>query len=357
MKHSYLLSLIILFLSSCAGKESKTNAGGGPTRIEVNFDNVYEKRKFPQPVSSVTIQKLKDCPDIPIGQIDKVIVDHERIYILDRSKSKALFIYSREGEFLDIIHSVGSGPGEFTAPHGFDIDEKSGNIIIMDSNGRKIIIYSSTGDYIKEFKYDFIAVDFILDSENNLIFNTGYFPSKDGENFLLVKTDMEGRILDRFFPADNLSPSLAAFNPRHSLQKCDGELFFLPTFSNCIYGLNTDGPQTIYEIDFGNHWPAEEFFEKSDGMHPLKVREQLIGSEYVCFLNFIQTKDVLHLDFHKGKNYSFYYNKNTKQSLLLPMEDKSISFPVGVSYDQFIFVSYWDTGEPFLVFYAVDFNI
>jgi hypothetical protein len=348
---------MIFFLISCAGKESKTNVAKDSTRIEVNFDKVYEERKFPHTNSSITIQKLEECPDIPIGQIDKVIVDHKRIYILDRSKSKALFIYSREGAFLDVIHYVGRGPGEFIAPHCFDIDEKSGDIIIMDSNGRKIIIYSSTGEYIKEFKYDFIAVDFIVDNENNLIFNTGNFPSEDSKNFLIVKMNMEGHILNRFFPADNLSPSLAAFNPRNSLQKCDGELFFLPTFSNYIYSLNNDEPQAIYKIDFGSHWPTEEFFEKSDRMHPLKVRERLIGNDYVCFLNFIQTKDVLHLDFHRGKNHSFYYNKNTKQSLLLPMEDESISFPIGVFYDQFIFVSYMKTGEPFLVFYTVDFNI
>jgi hypothetical protein len=349
---------MILFLISCAGKVSKINAGEDLETIEVTFDKEYKKgRKFPHTNSSMTVRKLEECPDLPIGHIDKVIVDNEKIYILDRSKSKALFIYGREKGFIDVINYVGRGPGEFIAPHCFDIDKKSGDIIIMDNHGRKIIVYSSTGKYLKEFKYEFIAVDFILDNENNLIFNTGYFPSKEGENFLLVKMDLNGHILDRFFPSEGLSPSLAAFNSRNSLQRCGNEIFFLPTFSNYIYGVNNDKLQAVYKIDFGRDWPTEDFFEKSDGMHPLKIREQLLENEYVCFMNYIQTKDILHIDFHKEKDYSFYYNKNTKQSLLLSMEDESISFPVGVFNDQFIFVSYREISEPFLVFYDVDFEI
>lgn len=357
MKQILLLLLITLFLMSCGGNVSKTNTAADLEIIEVDFGKEYKDKKFPNTNFSMTVRKLEDSPNLPIGQIDKVIVENEKIYILDRSKSKALFIYGRDKGFLDMINCVGRGPGEFITPHCFDIDKKSGNIIIMDNNGKKIIVYSPVGKYIKEFSYDFIAVDFILDNEGNLIVNTGYFPSKDGDNCLFVKMDMNGRILDRFFPSDALSPSLAAFNPRNSLQECDGETFFLPTFSNCIYSLNNNEPQAVYKIDFGKGWPTEEFVERSDGMHPLKVRELLFENEYVCFLNCIQTKDILHLDFHKGKNYSFYYNKHTKQSLLLPMENESISFPVGVFNGQFIFVSYRETTEPFLVFYDVDFDL
>jgi len=357
MKLYFLLFILNLLLTSCIGKVAKTHMDADLETVKVDFDKEYNKKKFPHTNSSITIQKLEENSDFPIGKIDKIIVDSKRIYILDRSKSKALFIYSREGQFLHIINHIGRGPGEFITPHYFDVDKKTGNIFIMDNNGKKIIIYSSSGKFIKEFEYNFIAVDFVLDNEKKLLFNTGGFPSGDDEEALLIKTDEDGHILNRFFSSESLAPSLAAFNSRNSLQECGNRIFYLPTLSNYIYSLDNDEPQKAYRIDFGKDWPTEDFFEKANGVHPLKVRQKLFESGYVCFLNFIQTKDILHLDFNRGKNYSFYYNKVTKQSLLLPMEDDSVSFPVGVFNDQFIFASYKDTGEPFLVFYDVDFNI
>ena len=84
----------------------------------------------------------------------------------------------------------------------------------------------------------------------------------------------------------------------------------------------------------------------------------MFENNYVCFLNYIQTKDVLHIDFYKDKNYSLYYNKQTKQSLLVAMEDESMSFPLATYGNEFVFIKYNDiTGAPTVVFYTVNFDL
>jgi len=359
MKHFLPLLLASIFLCSCAHKASKTETNTASTEvIKVDFNKELKREPdFPYTKSAVHVRKLEDNPYSPIGHVDKVIVNGDNIYILDRSKAKAVFIYGREKDFLGILNYIGRGPGEFIAPDCFDIDKKTGNIVLMDCNGQKMIVYSPLGEYINEFKYDFIAVDFVLDHEGNPILNTGCFPSKENDNLLLVKMDMNGQILERFFQSNALSPTFAAFSPRNSLQRGDDGIYLLPTFSNQIYALNNNGSQIAYSIDFGEAWPTEAFFEKSEGMHPLKVREQLLDNGSVGFLNCIQTKDLLHLDFHKGKDYSFYYNKNTKQSLLFPKEDEAVSHPVGVLDGQFIFAGYKKDREPWLLFYDVDVDL
>lgn len=326
--------------------------------IKIDFQKEYKNRKFPYTNYSMTVQRLEENEEHPVGQVDKLIVDNKRIYILDSSKAKSLFIYSREGKLLHIIDKIGGGPGEFIHPDNFDIENKTGNIVIMDGSSRKFIIYSPKGKYIKEIKYDFMAVDFILDEDNNIIVNNGNFSTEANEGYFLFKIGQNGEILDKLFPSEPLSPSLAAFNPRNSMRKLGDEISFLPTLSNRIYQLDAKTSKAIYEIDFSTNWPSKDFFDKSANMHPLKVREKILENKYAFFLNFIQTKDVLHVDFYKEKNYSFYYNKKTKQSLLLSMENENVSFPLATYNDEFVFIKYnEDTGEPTVIFYSVDFDL
>ncbi|NDV58510.1 6-bladed beta-propeller [Bacteroides sp. 519] len=352
------IAIFLLSFLSILGVNNAKNQQSDVEVIKVDFQKEYKHKKFPYTNYSMTIQKLEESEDYPIGQVDKLIVDHNRIYILDSSKAKSLFVYNRDGKLQHIINKKGRGPGEFVLPDNFNIEKKTGNIVIMDTNSRKFIYYSPKGEYIKEIKYDFMAVDFILDKDDNIIVNNGNFSAEKTDGFFLFKLSQDGKMLDKFFPSTPLNPSVAAFNPRKSLRKYGTGISFLPTVSNCIYLLDGNKSKAMYEIDFGKDWPSKDFFEKAANMHPLKVREQILDNNYAFFLNYIQTKDVLHIDFYKGKNYSFYYNKKTKQSLLLSMEDENVSFPLATYNDEFIFIKYnEDTGEPIVVFYTVDFDL
>lgn len=186
--------------------------------------------------------------------------------------------------------------------------------------------------------------------------DNGNIPSEHSSHYL-KKIDPEGNFLENIFPSD---PSTAGmtFNPRNPFQRCGQTIFYHPTLSNSIYALKDNNPIAVYHFDFGKSWPSREFCESVKGMHPLKIRDLMFKNNYVCFLNCLQTKDVLHVDFYKEKKYSFYYNKKTKQSLLIPMEDENISFPLATYEDEFIFVNYSKkTGEPVLVFYTVNFEL
>ncbi|GEM_PF-3098435 len=347
-----------MLFTSCINKDKKvqTKEQTAAQLIKVDFSKEYKDRKFPNTNYSMTIQRLEDNEKYPIGYIDKLIVDDKRIYILDRSKAKSLFIYSRNGKFLHVINQTGRGPGEFSSLQDFDIDKTTGNIVIMDMGGNKFIFYSPEGKYIKELKYDFMAVRFKLDNDNTILMDNGNIPSEDA-SYYLKRMNIEGKSVSNIFPSDPSTIGIT-FNPRYPLQQYENEIFYLPTLSNCIYALDGDEPRVVYQIDFGKNWPSKEFCERIKSIHPLKIREFMFENNYVCFLNYIQTKDVLHLDFHKEKNYSFYYNKKTKQSLLVAMEDENISFPLATYNDEFIFVKYSEkTGLPIVVFYTVNFEL
>lgn len=358
MKHILLVAICVCCLSCTNNKEKKesTNLLPDCEVVKVDLSKEYTNRKFPNTNQSMVIQRLEESEENPIGYINKLIVDKKKIYILDSSKAKSLFIYSRDGKLLHIIDRVGRGPGEYSFPQDFEVDKQTGNILVMDAGAKKIIFYSPKGEYLKEIQYDFFATKFTLDADNNLLLDTGNVPSEESE-YCLKRIDQNGKRLGNCFPSN---PSVVgiSFNPRNPFQQHGKTLYYQPTMSNSVFALTDDGPQQVYRLDFGKAWPSEEFCESVQKMHPLKIRELMFKNNYVCFLNSIQTKDVLHVDFFKEKRYSFYYHKKTKQSLLLSIEEENISYPLSVYDNEFIFVKYReDTGEPVIVFYTVDFDL
>jgi len=358
MRYLTILFISCLFCVSCANKKQDKQSlePFGVELIKVDLREEYKERKFPNINYSMKVQRLEDNEEYPIGEVSKLIIDEKRIYILDSAKAKALFIYSREGKLLHLINQIGRGPGEFIAPQDFNIDKRNGDIVVMDAHSKKMLVYSSQGEYIREFNYGLYAVRFIIDDENNILLDNGNIPSEDSL-YYLKKIDFDGKLLDQLFPSDPSTVGIT-FTPRAPLQRHQDILFFLPALSNCIYALDGDGAKVAYQIDFGKDWPSEEFCERMKNTHPLKIRELMFENNYICFLNYIQTRDVLHLDFYKGKRYSFYYNKMTKKSLLISMEDESFSYPLTTYGDEFVFVKYHEvTGAPTVVFYTVNFDL
>lgn len=357
MMKPFTLLLMCILCASCINKGEHSNVLPDTKIIKVDFRKEYTERKFPHISHSLTVQKLEENDQFSVGSIDKVIIDDKRIYILDRSKAKSLFIYTRDGRLLHVINRIGGGPGYFTTPQDFDIEKKTGNIIIMDASSRKFIYYSPKGEFIKETKYDAFAVHFLQDGAGNFIIDKGNLPIADSF-YCLKKIDQKGNAISDFFPADTTKIGIT-FTPRMPLQKQDDRIFFLPAMDNCIYELNGEEPHLAYQIDFGGDWPSKAFCESVKRLHPLKIRNMVMENHYACFLNYLQTKEVLHIDFHKDKkNYSFYYNKETGQSLLVPMEDENMTLPLTTYNNQFVFAKYSDqTGEPVLLFYDVNFNL
>jgi hypothetical protein len=67
-----------------------------------------------------------------IGSIDKVIVDGEYIFILDRTLSSTLFMFSKNGKYITKITKIGEGPNEIIHPYDFDVDRKNKQVIVYD---------------------------------------------------------------------------------------------------------------------------------------------------------------------------------------------------------------------------------
>lgn len=96
---------------------------------------------------------ILDSEEKVIGNIDKIQADDSTIYILDINISKGVFKYSRNGNYIQQIGNIGSGPGEYIKPFDFTLDQKNRIIYILDGPKQRINKYEMTsGKYLGHFK-------------------------------------------------------------------------------------------------------------------------------------------------------------------------------------------------------------
>jgi hypothetical protein len=88
-----------------------------------------------------------------IKVIDKVRFYDNKYYVLDQQLA-ALFIFGENGKYIDKIHRIGNGPGEYNLIYDFYLNQESNTIDMMSPT---LIIYT----------YDIENLEFI--TENNFL--------------------------------------------------------------------------------------------------------------------------------------------------------------------------------------------
>lgn len=96
-------------------------------------------------IDSVSYIILQTTTDNLIGEIKKVIQYNDILFVLD-DKTNAIWKFSNKGEYLGNIQRIGKGPEEYIKINNFFISDNQ--LILYDSNQRKIIKYDLNGKYI-----------------------------------------------------------------------------------------------------------------------------------------------------------------------------------------------------------------
>ena len=148
MKNLFILLLSLLVLSSCG--KSNSNSSDGVVTIEIGSPDKKEV-KLSSLVDSVSYIPLETKNDLLIGQLAKLVVSDDYIYILDEFSS--VFCFNRQGKFIRKIGNKGVGPGEYTDID--DIDVYHQHVYLFDGGLHKLFIYNADGSLKQEVKIDY----------------------------------------------------------------------------------------------------------------------------------------------------------------------------------------------------------
>lgn len=164
-----------------------------------------------------------------IGNITKLQIFEDRIYVLDRFSAKKVFIFDRQGKLLKVIDDQGGGPKEYCQLGDMYINEDTRELIIADLRG-KYVHYNLNGEWLRstsvisESYYDYpMGQDSAF---NFMVYDYSLVLSKGSE------------VLKKAFPVYPIQRQVAVRDPFAKTGL--GELLYIPLCCDTVYQLNRD---------------------------------------------------------------------------------------------------------------------
>jgi hypothetical protein len=330
MKKQTLRLLILLYILMPFSCKQKTGTPQNDTRqankipfpVKIDLELAVreaDNEKIPLSLVADSIEYvfLETNPECLINNIRDILVTDNHIFI---TASDKIFEFTRKGQFIRRIASVGKGPGEYIALRNITYDEKNDLLYIFTNYTRQILKYSSDNKFIGEafcFKSELASTVYFMD-ENNFagigVFATPHYIHKD--MFVVAIIDSSGQITRKVnFP-------LVQFNDYTQRNDIFYPGSFLPTYyqnkalcvgygCDTVYAISPGKIRPRYILNRGKYnAPANVKYAFSrDGDERLKMFER--RSNYIIMQETpIETDHYLFLNFTlKDHQYLEAYNK------------------------------------------------
>lgn len=164
-----------------------------------------------------------------IGNITKLQIFEDRIYVLDRFSAKKVFIFDIRGKLLKVIDDQGGGPKEYSQLGDMYINEDTRELIIADLRG-KYVHYNLNGECLR-------STSVIPDSYYDHPMGQDSAFNFIGDDYSLVLSK-GSEVLKKAFPLYPIQRQVAVSDPFAKTGL--GELLYIPSCCDTIYQLNRD---------------------------------------------------------------------------------------------------------------------
>lgn len=257
-------SLIIPILLSAAFISCNSGSDKG-----VNSNKVIDIEKSIGSIELVNLSEVAKSIDyIPletndsalISNISKIICENDKIYVTDNSDK--LYIFDLNGKYLKTLNRKGRGPQEYVILRSFKVDEKTGEIFVLDSKG-DILIYNSDLNFVRNIKSPAKKGNFTsFDKFGDSLFAATNFVALDNtpSNMILFNDSSEVINSFEFRPIDFISNgSDVPLRINHVIMtRFRDELRFFSVKSDTIFTINPGGEATnAYTIKQGKYKEPE----------------------------------------------------------------------------------------------------
>ncbi len=291
-----LLALILasLFFCQCS-VDSEKSLDDNAFIIDLDSVGTTDDILYSEHFSNVKLVFLETTDECIVGNIDQLRTHDDLYYVLDRS-FKSLLVFNEKGKFLRKIGKVGRGPGEYTSPRSFRIDEKNKKIYVLDYISRKLIIYDFDGKFLNDITLNSPYFnDFCLINDTGILHALDLLRTLDDE-YLLHNFDFNGGKIASYFPSSKYGKSW-------NLSLGTDESFFV---NENIYRFYEPFLDTVYSFDNGIPsayivLSSENIMKKSDYMglsanDPTMIPDKIIGP-----MNFIENNQIVILTMWKNR--------------------------------------------------------
>lgn len=246
MKNINLNLIILIALVIFLGCKTKKNVENDfPIKFIESFDRKLEVTQIFDTTSFIYIP-LETNKNCLIGEIHKVLIHDEFIFVLDSRYVNSLYIFHKDGKFIRRIGKEGYGPGEYLRISDFDIDPIKNNIIVYDLHNQKLLFFDFNGVHLREESLvKYCGMTFVHLSDNYFAF----YLHRRMENInsqLLIYHNQKVNEMKQFsireVSESQLMPDYFSRN--------DTNIYFIPLHYDEIYKISNKGKITkVYDFN------------------------------------------------------------------------------------------------------------
>lgn len=183
------------------------------------------------------------------GAPEKMMLSENRFYFLEK---EGVLIFDADGKFINKIHKLGKGPGEYLLLSDCNVNRYTGNVELLSAMGY-VNVYDSLG---KEFKKTFrlpdevLAVDYFV----NLTPQTYAFLSNSRSgNKMLIFSEKENKLIqDTYKLPDWLLRKTTLKHNRSPFYIYDDTVCFTQVYDGKVFNLSPEPPylSSRYALNF-----------------------------------------------------------------------------------------------------------
>ena len=171
---------------------------GTPHPIRADNARIIGMDEMLDRVKSIEYIKLDSSE--PIGEISKMVVTKDKIFILDSFTSQQIFVFDKTGKLLYRIKNKGRGPKEYISIWDMQVDTIRNEILVNDALARSYLYYSTDdGTFLRREKG--IANCYLARIDSLYINLTGVGQDfNDNENWAIIISDKDSVLFKGFEP-------------------------------------------------------------------------------------------------------------------------------------------------------------
>ena len=258
----------------------------------INLNSISESDQLQMTVfaDSVTHIKLETTDESLVGRISKILFFDNLLIIQDR-QTHSVFVFDRNGKFINRIGRRGQGPGEYVSILRVMLNPDNRQIMVFDGASNKLIYYDLYGNFIREvtnFSESAVVRDIInLPNGNFLLYN--FDQNLDHQFSGLWETDSDGVYVRTHLPPNTGYPFRLNLNNSYLDHLSDGVVLAAGDV-DVIYHFRQDTLTAFLSYTIRNRTTAEDIRRRN--------RRRNINSWEV--FDFVGMTDT-----HETENYIF----------------------------------------------------
>lgn len=301
---------IILFCNCTNNRNIKIDNDALIVKMDINNPVNIHDINF---IDSIDILRLSN--DVILGKVDKIIINNNLIFLLNRYAENSVFVYDVSGKFIKQISNLGQGPEEYLQPTDIFIDNKQNVLALVSRMDRKLLKYNL--DNLNLISVEKLSKPFfnLIDIENGYAGFMNNLIDEQPFNLWTMSNTLE--LQNSFFEIPDSWDSKASGNIQ-PFSKYNDKVYYIQPYDLNVYHIDKDDIKIAYKYDLGDFtWPSD-MKEYEDVKRVLESSSDRYIQDFYMFQetqNYLISRVVF-----KNQELLGIYNKKTEKSCVAKPE-------------------------------------